>query len=404
MVMIETNRYKKFTNVKENDDQIFFTDINGFRILGIADGVSNCSKGRVASATLCFALSKYFNEHPITGELTEYVNNAILDAIEELQDVKELFDEHFDNLFKPTQLYEKIFVETKSYNETVTIEQEEVEPLKKISESLEVPSSSINATQTEEPEKEKINKEIRFDESIPIANESDIELKTDIEDGKTIPVTNELETKLQEIFFYLKKFNEKEYEDVNDFVKSVLSAVTKTDAGSFNFQTTLSLNILKAENEFVELNSFNYGDSEILIISVNPSTPSIDSQISHYRLHQGDLKSYISSSKGRNGRLDISTRKLYENDLLFIGSDGTYFSKTSKVSGNPFSPLHNLIIDCLRKNKLDELPNLWFDKLKSMNALDDDFSMFLITCNKKVDKETKEETQSEHLINPTSNG
>ena len=106
----------------------------------------------------------------------------------------------------------------------------------------------------------------------------------------------------------------------------------------------ISLNILESKGEYIELNSFNFGDSEILIISINPTPPSINSQISHYRLHQGDLRSYICSSNGRNGRLDISTRKLYKNDLLLIGSDGTYFSKTAKASGNPFSPLQNLII------------------------------------------------------------
>jgi len=407
--MIETNRYKKFKNVKENDDQIFFTDINGLRILGIADGVSNCSKGRVASATLCFALSKYFNEHPITNNLTEYVNNAIEDAIVELREVKDLFDEHFDNIIEPTPFPENILPENHIFNDTNTIKQEEAEPFKEIGESMEVPAtSSINSIQIIESEKENMNIESGLENRTLIASDSDIELKSGIEiaDTNTIIVTNELKNKLYEIFSYLKDFNENEYEDVNVFVKCLLSSVTKTDAGSFNFQTTLSLNILKSEREFVELNSFNYGDSELLIISVNLSPPSIDSQISHYRLHQGDLKSYISSSKGRNGRLDISTRILYENDLLLIGSDGTYFSKTSKASGNPFSPLHHLITKCLSEDKLPELPNLWFEKLKSIDSLDDDFSMFLITCNKKVEleKETNEETQSEPLINQTSNG
>ena len=317
----------------------------------------------------------------------------------QLQEVKALFEEHFDNLFEPKQLNKNTLTESDSFKETATTTQEEVEHPMEISENLEVPSpSSITETQTEEPKKEKAEKESRLDEDIPIANESDIELKTEIEDGKTIPVTNELETKLQEIFYYLKEFNTEEYQDAKDFVKSLLKTVKKED-DSFIFQTTLSLNILKQGSEFAELNSFNFGDSETLIISVNPSKADINSHISHYRLQQGPLKSYISSSKGKNGRLDISTRKLYENDLLFIGSDGTYFSKTSKVSGNPFSPLHNLIIDCLRKNKLDELPNLWFGKLKSMNALDDDFSLFLITCNKKIEdvKESKDANSFETL-------
>lgn len=401
--MLEINTYHKFENVKENDDQILFTENNGFKIFVIADGVSNCSKGRVASATLCFALCKYFNEHLITGVLAEYVNIAIEDAIEELQDVKELFDEHFDNLSEPTSFPQNILIETESLMETATTKQEEAESLQESGESLEVATQpSITTEQTEEPDNEKNINGFKIAQSKLIVNESKIDLKakSEIAEEQTIPFTNELETKLQEIFSYLKVFNDIEYDDVNEFVSSLLDSVKKTDAGSFNFQTTLSLNILKSENEFVELNSFNYGDSEILIISVNPSLPSIDSQISHYRLHQGDLKSYISSSKGRNGRLDISTRKLYENDLLLIGSDGTYFSKTSKASGNPFSPLHNLIINSIRKNKLDELPNLWFNKLKSMNALDDDYSMFLITCNREVEqKGNKEKMQSETLIN-----
>ncbi|MBK9300591.1 MAG: hypothetical protein IPN14_08290 [Bacteroidetes bacterium] len=116
----------------------------------------------------------------------------------------------------------------------------------------------------------------------------------------------------------------------------------------------------------------------------------IDSQISHYRLHPGVLNSYISSSAGRNGRLDISTRKLYENDLLLIGSDGTYFSKIVKENGNPFSPLRNLIIECVNKNTLSKLPDFWYEKLKIMNALHDDFSMFALTCNKIIETEVKD--------------
>lgn len=396
--MIETNLYKKFKNIKEKDDQIFFMYINGFRILGIADGVSNCSKGRVASATLCFALCKYFKEHPITGILHEYVNKAIDDAIEELQEVKALFDEHFNNLFEPTPQIESISTKFDIINESVNTTQEEVEIPKEIIETTEtLTSTSIKSEQIEETEKAESIDKGEIVESNPNTDINEIEVNSEAKIVEEIifPVTNELETKLQEIFSYLKIFNEMEYEDVNDFVDSLIDSVADTDFTSFNFQTTLSLNILKSESEFVELNSFNYGDSELLIISVNPSTSLIDSQISHYKIPQGDLKSYISSSKGRNGRLDISTRKLYENDLLLIGSDGTYFSKTAKESGNPFAPLHNLIIKCLKERNLYELPHLWFEKLEKMNALDDDFSMFLISCKKNI--EGVEESEDTNL-------
>lgn len=389
MLMIETIPYIYFKNVKENDDQIFHADIEGIRILGIADGVSNCSKGRVASATLCFALSKYFHEHPILDDLTVYAGHAIEDAIEELYDVQELFNEHYDNLFVTPQLVDEKAAETDLKREKDNYGIEDQEVVNKIRDEV----SMTLPTSVNTKEKRKLIKGKKNDYNNTILNEIDSELEFTTNQEMVVEekpsVFNELETKLQEIFVYLKRFNGEEYENVDDFVKSILIKVRRTDSGCFNFQTTLSLNILKSGEEYVELNSFNYGDSELLIISINPITVSIDSQISHYRLHQGDLKSFISSSNGKNGRLDISMRKLYENDLLLVGSDGTFFSKTAKASGNPFSPLHNLIIGCLRSNVISQLPHLWFEKLRSMNALDDDFSMFLIECAKSLGTETE---------------
>ncbi|MBK9300589.1 MAG: hypothetical protein IPN14_08280 [Bacteroidetes bacterium] len=156
----ETNFYKMFINVKDKDDQIFFFDINEFRILGIADGVSTCSKGRVASATICFALYKYFKEYPITGALSVYVNNAISYAIEELQQVKTLFDEHFDSLFVTTYLPVTPFSKTDGLNESILTSIEEIEPKKEIDEKcISTSPSSINSKQTTELKREKIVRE-----------------------------------------------------------------------------------------------------------------------------------------------------------------------------------------------------------------------------------------------------
>ena len=285
MLMIETIPYIYFKNVKENDDQIFHADIEGIRILGIADGVSNCSKGRVASATLCFALSKYFHEHPILDDLTVYAGHAIEDAIEELYDVQELFNEHYDNLFVTPQLVDEKAAETDLKREKDNYGIEDQEVVNKIRDEV----SMTLPTSVNTKEKRKLIKGKKNDYNNTILNEIDSELEFTTNQEMVVEekpsVFNELETKLQEIFVYLKRFNGEEYENVDDFVKSILIKVRRTDSGCFNFQTTLSLNILKSGEEYVELNSFNYGDSELLIISINPITVSIDSQISHYRLH-----------------------------------------------------------------------------------------------------------------------
>ncbi|MBK9300590.1 MAG: hypothetical protein IPN14_08285 [Bacteroidetes bacterium] len=63
--------------------------------------------------------------------------------------------------------------------------------------------------------------------SIASHKEVEFEMEQKNVSEKNTPITNELEIKLQEIFLYLKEFYEKEYEDVNTFVHSLLKLVKK---------------------------------------------------------------------------------------------------------------------------------------------------------------------------------
>lgn len=346
--------YFEFNNCCKKDDQIFFLCQEVYSVTCIADGVSSCTNGRIASATICYALQKYFKNNRFDDNIIEYTKNAITESVKELKEVHALFLKYIISNSSSVDTFD-----LKDFDKSDDcFGQNSVIFNKLYNKGLQNPFSRKKSFL-----------------SISPALLGRVYKKSQSE---YVSAYCKLNKKLNDIFVSLSEYNDKEYDNLDDYIYKIIKSVSISDYDSLEFQTTLSINIIRDYESFVELHSFNYGDSEILIISADHEECQIKSQLYQYKVQQGDLNSYICSKTGENGRLDVSMRRLYGGDMLLIGSDGTYFSKTAKASGNPYSPLQNIIYKCMEESALSKVPSLWCEKIRSMNVLDDDFSMFLV--------------------------
>lgn len=461
--MIKAVLHKKFKNITHFDDQIFFQqEIRGTMILVVADGVTHCLNGRVASATVCHALGIYLSQEELPQDVDEMAIGAIEHAIAELKEVGRLFEEHL----QPPAHHMEVPLQEENAHDTLSaregpaeegVRPEDVEESgqdagRLVAESNRPPAEPmVDAAPVETPghplSQDSGRKEAThlaqdmppapvdqetaipedgylevlgavppllagedaaadaipppsgdeaaaLDDKVGIPAEVQGEGPGTTEDGEphsTSRTNNGLVEKLVAIFSGLQELNEEEYSDPQAYVCELLGGIERKWSGyraetRVEFQTTLSLNILKYSNGFISLQSYNYGDSEVVVVLPPDFSKSRDdrevSMMHHYQ-RIGPLSSCISSIMGGYGRLDVSARRLYMGDILLICTDGTCLFHF-------FSQFHDLILDCFERNDLPSFPSLWYEKLNSLSKgkMGDDFSLLMVACEHSTQEET----------------
>ncbi|MEN3015506.1 MAG: hypothetical protein ABDH21_05585 [bacterium] len=133
--------------------------------------------------------------------------------------------------------------------------------------------------------------------------------------------------------------------------------------------------------DLINLNLYTYslGDSECWIIRNN----SLQSHTGYLVSSSSNvLTTYFSLSDGIVGNPDISSRKIYNKDIIVFNTDGAKVTWTSKfgVQGVPF--LKNLYA-----NFTESAPN-WIKFLKQNNLLQDDATLVIVKIQQTINNPT----------------
>jgi len=327
--------YHYCNNDSHGDDQLLsFTADNGNLLIGVvADGVSTCSCGHVASAFLCFYIREYFNNHFTIGvsgdRIDEFMKRAIGFATAEL---------------------------------------------KKFTEQLQgcipLPDETIEPTET----KQEIDMPLA-DEQL-LSQPEEISQPVVLMDTTPQPVEDDFSKYWKQ---YVDICTALGYADVTKNETRVKAEISRKQILTFN--STVSLNVLfrRSPSEYI-LVSINYGDSELYVIAWDPVEKMIDAFFLHYKLAQEKLKTYISATDGMVGTPVIFSRHIGHNDTIVITSDGAALHYTTKT-GYPYEPFKRNFSELKSPDQhIDRLPRKWFDFLKQSNAVSDDYSMLLMEC------------------------
>lgn len=388
--MIEIIHDHAFDNSTHHDDQMDYLKCGNKEIFIIADGVSECEVGRIASVLSCKYAKEYFRnlikenfsttssdenfkepQEPENNQ-REYKKNGDTTIISKSFDVliTEVIDfigdkikGDFENIISGRLDWKE---ELKNYGEKYG--KEDIENhINSI--SLKIKNAKKPIFIWNEITSNKINLYIFLKEKYGVEWEDSRIKEIDDENIKVTSKSNKI--------IYLKLDMEKKkliltFDNITEeFIVKIEDEKIKIFK-KLDFQTTFALMIIDTENDYVSTGIL--GDPVIIIIKK-------DSTLFHYGISDNNsVKTYMSVEEGRMGFIDICNRKLYEGDKIVFGSDGSnIFFKTG--SGYPLQLFKNTI------NKNVEKPaDAWLKKLRDdENVIDDDFSLFVIKVKEKVE-------------------
>jgi len=308
------------------DDQICIFEKENLLVAIVADGVSMCTSGRVASLFLSYYIKEFF--------LKNY-------ATQKFENVKEFTQ-------KSVEYAHKYLIDfSKSLNSTI---------------NNNFSSASI----------------IDFFDGM-LSN-----FRKHSDQNKIYELLNQISNFTNNKMELLKNINpnpfsqfEKMYNEINPNENNITDRIKKLidnqKDSQIEFSTTLSITIFdtSTENE-IQFLTYNLGDSSVLLINNDFSF------LSHYYISDGkQLSSCISNyENGIIGKIDIANRILTFGDLLLVGSDGAKINYGPR--GYAYAPINNLLNQYLKNNHtIKGFPKHWFDYLINENQINDDFSFFI---------------------------
>lgn len=158
-----------------------------------------------------------------------------------------------------------------------------------------------------------------------------------------------------------------------------------------NFESTAIIAFFKNNDIYLGM----VGDGEILQFSPpNTFYPYLESK--------GSLRTYFSTKEGLQGPIRKLHINLTQGGVLCFGSDGVKFKYVSK-GGAAFSLFINKLSAILLNKQIIEFPRIWCDTLIQNNALEDDFSMFILYLENKLLNQNENLTTIENLTNEIKN-
>jgi serine/threonine protein phosphatase PrpC len=397
---------------KHGDDYVKVFDINkNIIFIIVADGVTGCTSGRVASVYISKYLMECLNENIKSARaqdkeiyLEKIFPKALMCSIEKLKKLhsKILFFKEFDAIKKNTQnIIEELkdlkdhIVKSALLNMLISDVNSELrahELFRRAIEHIDKLEKLVKALQNS-GKTQKIN---RYNERMEKIKRDIAELATYYSyysyDSKSFAkgvelLFNELDTlmkdleeELKSVFIEFEKIIKSSFEnkkDTDKFYLKIRGNIDQSQPSEINFATTFALLAIEEKNmltnlPFIKVTTLCYGDTEINIVR------KASIEVFSKRPYERILTSFISSKEGACGSSNFVVRYINEGLAIIVSTDGAkvYYSRPQGFPGVIFTNKLNQWIE--QRKSVQGFSKDWIDFLKKENALDDDASLVVI--------------------------
>jgi hypothetical protein len=333
------------------DDYISVFDlVDEYTFVMVADGVTECTSGRVASVFL----SKYLKEC-----LDEYIG-------------------HKGAFFYSKEIsLEKVFLEALKC--AVKKLREMHSKVVSFKDLLSFRRKFKSVTEEFMKFQEFVDKSYGFaglpNEIITHAKRMTEMSKSLVDDLNVLWKGLEGELEIPDIEKTIKSSIIKGQEDAEKVYLDIERKIEQNEPSKIDFETTLALLAIEEKNlstPYIKITTLCYGDTEINI--VRKTGIEIHSKFPPERL----LTSFISSREGAQGSSNLITRFINEELIIVVSSDGgnVYYTKPQGYHGVLFSNKLNQWIE--QKKSIEGFSKDWIDYLRKESALNDDASLAVI--------------------------
>lgn len=429
-----------YTNAdKHGDDVSKIVELGENAIAAIiADGVSTCTSGRIASSFLAYYIEEYlgkkFRQELGAEELEDMAcsaieygaqelvefNNSIHSATKLLQkfyknsnDLKKEYENDLNKIFKQlndlsVSLDEKNkekIEDSKAHAKVKEIledkrawgylkalfgqseSEKDIESLRKNENSnLENEIKELN-NKIKKLQEDKINLERKIADVDHYQNGiAEISFKKGtlpnylLDDDLYDQMSKEMEVVSNQLLSIIKETlnqDERQKEVYQKIQIELLNAINKGE--KLLFKTNLCLAILvkrnRKEKSDYRLYTFVLGDPEVRVISIKNK----DNKEVYLKSSSAALTSFISNDalSGIHGNIDYKCISIKEDDFIILASDGANI-RYNKSSTFPYTYFINTIGNYDKDGKIADLAKLWYQQLAKENAISDDFSLISI--------------------------
>jgi predicted nucleic acid-binding Zn-ribbon protein len=359
----------------------------------VADGVTGCTSGRVASVFLskyiqeCLESSKelkdsFFRQREILLEkVIEEALNCAVDKLKKLNSkvisLKDLFSlrkelkQIMEEIEKLQKSIDGVYEPVETFREKILTKVTEFVKRLNASQFFQIHSSRVINLQGEvRMLSQNISSFINYYQKMPsqlksLTNNFN-ELWKELENKLEIP---KFENTIKSSIIQGQEDAEKVYADI-------VEKIIQSDPSKIHFDTTLALLAIEEINlplgPCIKITAIGYGDTEINIVRETTMETFIKNPSERI------LSSYISSREGTQGPRSFRSVNIREESTIIVSSDGANVWRATPggYHGMIFSNKLNQWIR--QKSSIEGFSKSWIGYLKTENALLDDASLAVI--------------------------